>query len=75
MNDDATSAPVAAPASAALTSAVDLKSQLIDLLGIPANLTGSGDVSLPLAYQKYKAFLAACDTLSKMLSTQAWPIK
>ena len=70
MDDDATSAPVAA-----LASAVDPKSQLVDLLGIPAHLAGSGDVSLPLAYQKYKVFLVAGQTLNDMIHDQTWPIK
>lgn len=70
MDDDTISAPVAASASA-----VDPKSQLIDLLNIPAHLAGSGDVSLPVAYQKYKAFLVACQTLNDMVNNKTWPIK
>ena len=66
--DDDGSAPSVTPAvTASVTtsaSAVDpFKSQLINLLNIPAYLTGSGDVSLPVAYQKYKAFLVASSTL------------
>jgi hypothetical protein len=70
MDDDTTSAPVAT-----LASAVDPKSQLIDLLGIPAHSAGSGDVSLPLAYRKYKVFLVACHTLNDMVHNGTWPIK
>ena len=62
MDDDAVPFPVAP-----LASAVDPKAQLIDLLGISAHLIGSGEVSLPLAYQKYKAFLVACQTLNNMV--------
>jgi hypothetical protein len=70
MGDDAVPTAVAL-----LASAVDPKAQLIDLLGIEAHLTGSGEVSLPLAYQKYKAFLLACQTLKNMVENQTWPIK
>jgi hypothetical protein len=70
MDDDIALTPVTAS-----TSAVDTKSQLIDLLGIPSHLTGSGDVTLPLAYQKYKAFLVARQTLDDMVANALWPIK
>ena len=60
---------------AALAFAVGPKSQLIDLLGISAHLIGSGEVSLPLAYQKYKAFLVAHQTLNNMANNWTWPIK
>ena len=70
MDDDAASAPVTAS-----TSAVDFKSQLIDLLGIPDHLTAPGDVTLLVAYQKYKAFLAASATLKDKLADRSWPIK
>ena len=70
MGDDAVPSPVAP-----LASAVDRKAQLIDLLGIEAHLTGSAEVSLPLAYQKYKAFLLARQTLKNMVENRTWPIK
>jgi hypothetical protein len=70
MDDDTASAPVTAS-----TSAVDPKSQLIDLLGIPGHLAGPGDVALPVAYQKYKAFLVACQTLDNKVTNKSWPIK
>jgi hypothetical protein len=60
----------------ALTSAVDtFKSQLVDLLGIPTHLVGSGDVPLPVAYQKYKAFLVACLTLDNKVAEGKWTVK
>ena len=54
------------------TSTVDsFKSQLISLLGIPACLvTGSRDISLPVAYQKFRAFLVACETLKDMVAAE-----
>lgn len=70
MDDDAVPSPVAP-----LASAVDPKAQLIDLLGISAHLTGSGEASLKLAYQKYKGFLAARQTLNDMVEDRTWPIK
>ena len=74
MDDD--DAPTTASTSAAAsTSAVDFKSQLISLLGIPVHLTGSGEVSLSVAYQKYKAFLAACYTLDELVAKDKWLIK
>jgi hypothetical protein len=48
---------------------------MISLLGIPTYLTGSGDVSLPIAYQKYKAFLAASQTCNQMVRDNSWTIK
>ena len=57
-------------------SAVDpFKSQLIDRLNIPTHLTGSGDVPLQVAYQKYQAFLVACATLDGMVAQGTWTIK
>lgn len=58
-------------ASAAISS---FKSQLIGLLNIPVHLTGSGDVTLPVAYQKYKAYLVACSTLDDMVADGTWTI-
>ena len=56
--------------------AVDpFKSQLIDLLNVPAHLTGSGDMPLQVAYQKCKAFLVACSTLDDMVAGRTWTIK
>ena len=58
-------------------SAVDpFKSQLIDLLQIPAHLTvASRDATLQVAYQKYKAFLVACSALDDMVAKKTWPMK
>ena len=36
------------------------KLQLIQLLDIPADLTGPGDMSLKIAYKKYKAYCSEC---------------
>jgi len=71
----ASASAVASVSAVPSASAVDFKSQLINLLGIPVHLTGSGDVSLPVAYQKYKAFLVACHTLDDMVANGTWPIK
>lgn len=53
----------------------NLRSQLIQVLNIPANLTVSGDVPLQLAYKKYKAFLVASHTVSEMVGNGTWEIK
>ena len=67
---------VANSASASAAYTVDpFKSQLIDLLNVPAHLTGSGDVPLQVAYQKYKTFLVACLTLDSMVAGRTWTIK
>lgn len=58
-----------------MPSADSFKSQLITLLGIDSNLTGSGEVSLPVAYQKYMAFLTAFQTLQNMVANNTWVIK
>ena len=50
------------------------KHELITHLGIPSQLTGSGDVSLPLAYQKYRAFLIAFQTYEGMVKANTWMI-
>jgi hypothetical protein len=57
------------------TSISPFKHQLITLLGIPAHLTGTGDVSLPLAYQKYRAFLIAFQTYEDMVMAKTWTIE
>ncbi len=54
------------------TPTISFKQQLITILGIPTHLTGSGDVSLQLSYQKYQAFLAAFQTLEEMLQAKTW---
>jgi hypothetical protein len=53
----------------ATTFLTSLKGQLATLLGVPLHLVGSGDVSLHMAYQKYKAFLAATHTAEQLVST------
>jgi len=63
------------PSNSASTSAISsFKSQLIGLLNIPVHLAGSGDVPLPVAYQKYKAYLVACSTLDDMVANGTWTI-
>ena len=52
----------------ATTSLTSMKEQLATLLGVPLHLVGSGDVSLRIAYQKYKAFLAATHTAEQLVS-------
>jgi len=51
------------------------KSQIVRLLNIPVHLVGSGDVSLPVAYQKYMAYLVACGTLDAMVANGLWTIR
>ena len=65
------------PVATSTSSAVDsFKSQLISLLGISAHLVaGSHDVSLPVAYQKFKAFLQATHTLEAMIGKGTWTIQ
>ena len=46
--------------------------ELATLLGIPAHLVGPGDVSLQVAYQKYCAYLMACQTLDRMHADKSW---
>jgi hypothetical protein len=46
--------------------------ELATLLHVPAHLVGSGDVSLQMAYQKYCAYLAACQTLDQMSANKSW---
>ena len=67
--------PYSEPSSISVPSADSFKSQLLTLLGIDFNLTGSGEVSLPVAYQKYMAFLTAFQTLQNMVSNNTWMIK
>jgi hypothetical protein len=58
-----------------VTTVNSFRSQLIQVLDIPANLTSSGDVTLQLAYKKYKAFLVASHTVSEMVGNGTWEIK
>ena len=51
------------------------KAQLISVLDIPSHLTDSGDISLQTAYQKYKAYLLASQTVETMMANNAWMIK
>ena len=51
------------------------KSEIICILKIPVHLTGSADVSLQVAYQKYKAYLVASQALDDMLGNRTWTIK
>ena len=67
--------PYSEPSSTSMPSADSFQSQLLTLLGIDSNLTGSGEVSLPVAYQKYMAFLTAFQTLQNMVSNNTWMIK
>jgi len=62
------------PPSDPLPSALSTSSQLITLLGIPVHLTGTGDVSLSLAYQKYRAFLITFGTYEDMIKANTWTI-
>jgi hypothetical protein len=51
------------------------KEELIALLHIPTHLTGTGEVSLQIAYQKYKAFLTAIQTYNEMTTAGTWTVK
>ncbi|KAF8237576.1 hypothetical protein L208DRAFT_1213568, partial [Tricholoma matsutake] len=51
------------------------KQQLITILGIPSSLAGTGDVSLQIAYQKYKAFLTVFQTYEEMVKAKTWTIQ
>ena len=80
MDDDRSApsvTPAVTPSVTSSSSAVDqFKSQLINLLKIPAYLTaGSRDVTLQVTYQKYKAFLVASSTLDDMVAKRTWPMK
>jgi hypothetical protein len=46
--------------------------ELANLLGVPAHLVGSGDVSLQIAFQKYSAYLIACQNLDRMVADRTW---
>ena len=46
--------------------------ELATHLGVPAHLVGPGDVSLRVAYQKYCAYLMACQTLDQMHADKSW---
>jgi hypothetical protein len=65
------------PSSASASASVpdSFKSQIIHLLNIPVHLAGSGDVSLRVAYQKYMAYLVACNTLDNMVANGTWAIR
>src|SRR5882762_10072467 len=80
MDDDRSApsvTPAVTPSVTSSSSAVDqFKSQLINLLKVPAHLTaGSRDVTLQVTYQKYKAFLVASSTLDDMVAKRTWPMK
>ena len=53
-------------------SASPLKDQLMTLLGISAHLSACNDHNIRFAYEKYKGYLQASQTLSKM---DSWPGK
>jgi hypothetical protein len=46
--------------------------ELANLLGVPAHLVGPGDVSLQIAFQKYCAYLTACQALDRMVADRTW---
>ena len=69
------SASASASASASVSAPDSFKSQIIQLLNIPAHLAGSRDVTLPVAYQKYMAYLVACNTLDEMVANGLWTIR
>ena len=51
------------------------KDELMALLGIPKHLSNRADRNLHFAYQKYKAYIQACQTLTKRISEGTWPGK
>jgi hypothetical protein len=64
-----------ASASASASALDPFKLEIIRILKIPVHLTGSADVSLQVAYQKYKAYLVASQALDDMLGNRTWTIK
>jgi hypothetical protein len=63
------------PPYSAPPSHSQFKEELITLLHIPTHLTGTGEVSLQIAYQKYKAFLTAIQTYNEMTTAGTWTVK
>ena len=51
------------------------KEELITLLHILTHLTGTGEVSLQIAYQKYKAYLTTIQTYNEMMTAGTWTFK
>lgn len=65
-----------APSSTADSSSITpFKHHLMNILGIPDHLSNRADRNLHFAYQKYKAYIQACQTLSKRISDGTWPGK
>ena len=68
--------PLSSVSASASASVLDpFKLEIIRILKIPVHLTGSADVSLQVAYQKYKAYLVASQALDDMLGNWTWTIK
>jgi hypothetical protein len=68
--------PLSSVSASASASVLDpFKLEIIHILKIPVHLTGSADVSLQVAYQKYKAYLVASQALDDMLGNRTWTIK
>lgn len=66
-------APIPQPSSSKeISTAPSFKSELANLLGVPAHLVGAADVSLQVAYQKYCAYLTASQTLDRMVANKTW---
>src|ERR1700676_1763758 len=71
LSDPASSSTIPPSVSPVVTT-TSFKSHLITLLGIPASLTRTGDVTIQLAYQKYKGFLTAFQTYEEMMKAKTW---
>ena len=57
------------------SSTTPFKDKLMALLGIPKHLSNRTNRNLHFAYQKYKAYIQACQTLTKRISEGTWPGK
>jgi hypothetical protein len=71
----ATSPPLtrsSTPASISSTTLTPFKTDLMTRLNIPFDLADRTDGSLHFAYQKYKAFLEATDTLASLCASGEW---
>lgn len=69
--------PIISPPPYSTDSSISAqKMQLATLLDIPTYLVGSGkDASLRVAYEKYRAYLAAVATYDKKIAEGTWTLK
>ena len=77
LSTPATASETLAAASATLashpdTSALGFKSEVLSQLGIPTHLADRTDQGLYVAYEKYKAYLEACQVYERQLADGSW---